>query len=97
MVAIGAMARIAGSKPLRKARQYRAPHAKLRRADTDASAVADLIDVVGKVQHIEAQFGGGPELLHHRQVDHGVVWQRNAIRRTAHCGRAQATLHKRID
>src|SRR5579859_7974455 len=44
-----------GLKNLRDAAEEAAPRAELRRADTDAGAVADLIFLVEQIDHIEAQ------------------------------------------
>src|ERR1019366_4308359 len=69
------------SKVLGEADEEAAPGAELRRAHAHASAVADLIDRVGQVEHVEARGQPAPEieLVADAQVDGEIARHMTAI------------------
>src|SRR5258708_29696963 len=60
-----------GSKPFAQPGEERPPDAELRRADADAGAVAQLVLLVGDVEHVEpcrhVAERAGRELLRHAE------------------------------
>src|SRR5882757_8809462 len=63
--------------------EYRATGAELRRADADPGAVADLVNLIKQVDHVEARLQASPEagvdLLHNAEVDLLVARQTAAV------------------